>query len=164
MGSCGMLRLRITIRMGFFVVSPTNQFVTEEEYAERCVKRTKAVVSYSRSDEFYGEILIGSLSAIPRWRYARVLEVKGRDPGCARTQEALQALLESTKEVISGENALCEFLIPGKSDALARLALYSSMMRTAFYISEKNEVVSSSITFLKLVSNCLRMSHTLYNH
>ena len=112
------------------------------------------MVTYSKSDEFYEEIPIGSLSATTRWRYARALEVKDRAPGSARTQEERQALLESTKEAIGGENAICEFLINRDgSDAITGLALYSSLMRAALYISEKNDDVSSLVTFWVLVTN-----------
>ena len=111
---------------------------TEEQYADRCAKRTRAAALFSKSDEFYEDILVGALSAIPRWRYARAIEVKGREPGCARTEDSLQALLGSKKEIIGGRNALCEYLIRrGWADAIVRLSLYSSLMRASLCISEK---------------------------
>ena len=67
-----------------------------------------------------------------------MLEVKDREPGCDRAEEAPQALLGTPKEVIGGGNVLCEFLINRDvSDAIVRIALYSSLMRAALYISEK---------------------------
>ena len=57
---------------------------------------------FPKSEEFYDDIPIGARYAIHRWRYARVLEVKGRKPGRAKTEDALQAILESSREIISG--------------------------------------------------------------
>ena len=117
--------------------------MAEEEYKLRCAKRTRAAVQFSRSEDFYGDILIGSLSSIHRWRYASTLEAKDRRTSCARTSDALQALLRSTKEIVGGKNVLCEFLINRDSpNAVFRLTLYSSLMRAELYISEKNDKVS----------------------
>ena len=85
--------------------------MTEEEYAERRAKRARAAVLFSKSDEFYEYILVGALSAIPRWRYARALEVKDREPGCAGTEDALQALLESTNGIIGGRMSYAGILL-----------------------------------------------------
>ena len=112
--------------------------MSEEEYAERRAKRARAVVSYSGTEDFFEDILIASLSAIPRWRYARTLESIGRDQGSARTADSLRALLVSTREIIEGENSLCDHLINEcGSQWVLRMCLYSSLMRTALYISEK---------------------------
>ena len=122
---------------------PLHQLVvTEEEYAQRRAKRTRAAAQFARSEDSHDDIIVGSLSSIPRWRYASALDAKARNPGCARTEEALQELLESTKEIIGGKTFLCEYLINrDASDAVFRLAFYSSLMRAALYISEKNDKV-----------------------
>ena len=76
----------------------------EEEYLDRCAKRTSAVLTFSRSEEFYEGILIGPLSSIPRWKYDRVIEAAGREDGFPRTDDALNALLGISRGVISGRN------------------------------------------------------------
>ena len=62
------------------------------------------VLNFSRSEEFYENILIGPLSSIPRWCYARKLESLNRAPETPRTTEALGALLGGKRGVIHGEN------------------------------------------------------------
>lgn len=123
--------------------------MAEDEYKMRCAKRTRAVVQFSRSEDFFEGILIGSLSSIPRWRYAATLEAKGRKASCARTSDALQALLRSTRVILSGKNVLCEFLINrDSSHEVFRLALYSSLMRASLYMSEKNDKVPFYVKYL----------------
>ena len=110
---------------------------------ERCTNRTRAVLEFCRSDEFYEHILLGSLSSIPRWRYAAALDAVDREPGAARTEESLMDLLDSTREIISGKNYLVEHLVCNdKNPTRIRLALYASLMRSAVYLSEKNKVIA----------------------
>ena len=80
--------------------------VGEVSYLERCAKRTRAVLDFSRSDEFYEHILLGSLSSIPRWRCDAALDAVDREPGAARSDEALMDLLDSTRGIVSAENCL----------------------------------------------------------
>ena len=70
----------------------------DEEYKGRCTKRTQSVLTFPRSEEFYESILIGSLSSIPRWEYARSVEEKECKDAFKRTDKALGALLESSRE------------------------------------------------------------------
>ena len=115
----------------------------EEEYLNRCTKRTKDVLNFSRSEGFRENILTGSLSSIPRWCYARKLEALIRDPKTPRATEALGALLESTRGIIRGENyTVNHFIGRDCNRGRLRLCLYTSLMRTALYLSEKNVTVS----------------------
>ena len=115
------------------------EILGEAAYLERCAKRTRAVLDFSTSDEFYEHILLGSLSSIPRWRYAASLDAVDREPGTARSDKALMDLLDSTREIICGKNFLVEHLVSmDKNPLRIRLTLYTSLMRTALYLSEKN--------------------------
>ena len=111
----------------------------EIEYLDRCTKRTRSVVNFSKSEEFYENILIGSLSSIPRWRYARALADRKAGQGEPRTTNALSALFESTKTILKGENYTVEHFVNREANQnLIRLSIYASIMRTAVYLSEKN--------------------------
>ena len=111
-----------------------------EEYLERCTQRTRSVVTFSRSEDFYENILIGSLSSIPRWKYARKLEEINHVEGKSRTAEASAVILESTRSIIKGENFTVEHFINREPNQnKIRLSLYAALLRTALYLSEKND-------------------------
>ena len=111
----------------------------EVEYLDRCTKRTRSVVNFSRGEEFFESIPIGPLSSIPRWKYARKLSERGAEPGASRTIDALSTLLESTRTIAKGENYTVEhFVNREENQDRIRLSIYASMMRTALYLSEKN--------------------------
>lgn len=86
---------------------------------------------------------MGSLSSIPRWRYADVLEALGRETGTPRSEEALMALLDSARGIIIGKNFLVEKMVNNdKSSGAIRICLYAALMRTAIYLSEKDKRVT----------------------
>ena len=103
------------------------------------------MLKFPRSEEFMGNILMGSLSSIPSWAYARKLEALNRDPKTPRTTDALGALLESTMGIIRGGNFTANHFIDRECGRTRlRLCLYTSLMRTALYLSEKNVMVSQA--------------------
>ena len=74
----------------------------EVSYFERCANHARAVLDFSRSDDFYEHILMGPLSSIPGRRYSAALEAMGREPGAARSGDALMALLDGARGIIRG--------------------------------------------------------------
>ena len=60
-------------------------------------------MTYSRSEAFTEELLIGSLSSIPRWRFARKLEGLGEEPITRRVPDAMESFIRSSSEIITGE-------------------------------------------------------------
>ena len=112
-----------------------------EEYKIRCTKRTQSVLEFSRSEKFHEDILIGSLSSIPRWVYARVIEGEEREDSYKRANRALEEFLESSREIINGQNQVVEHFLGGiEGEGDMRLSLYSALMRTALYLNEKNDL------------------------
>ena len=80
--------------------------VGDAPYLGRCAERTRAFLDFARSDEFYAHILIGSLSSIPRWRYASVLEEVDRAHGPTKSEEAPISPHGGTRGAIIGEISL----------------------------------------------------------
>ena len=86
------------------------------------------------------DVLIGSLSAIPRWRFARALCSEDIDATDNRSTQALSAFYESTSEILDSKNIVVEHLVNRETDAgLVRLMLYGALMRCYLYLAEKNE-------------------------
>ena len=111
-----------------------------EEYKLRCTKRTQSVLAFTRGEKFHEDILIVSLSSIPRWVYARVIEEKESEDSSQRCNRALRAFLESSREILKGKNQVVEhFLKQEDNEGGIRLSLYAALMRTALYLNEKNE-------------------------
>ena len=102
------------------------------------------MLAFSRSEQFHEDILIGSLSSIPRWTYARTIEERECECSFQRTNKALEALLESSRKIITGRNPVFEHF-PNREDNGERIRLslslyiYYALMRTALYLNEKNE-------------------------
>ena len=125
------------------------------EYLDRCAKRTRSVVQFAGSEEFYESILVGPLSSIPRWKYARALEAKDIKEGVSRTAEASAALVESTSDIIRGGNCVVQhFIDREEKQDLLRLSLYAALMRTALYLSEKNDTLPTVRVILHVFLFC----------
>ena len=111
----------------------------EAEYLDRCTKRTRSVVNFSKSEELYESILTGFLSSIPRGSYARALDETNIRDGRSRTAESSAALLESTREIIKWNSFTVEYFVNmGANQDKIRLSLYAALIRTSLYLSEKN--------------------------
>ena len=114
--------------------------MNEEKYAERCSQRIQSVVEYVKGDAFYIHVCVGALSAIPRWRFARVLEVRSDEGITPRLGNALQDFYKSTSEITCGSNALTEHIVNRDPSAgTLRLLLNASLMRAYLYLVEKND-------------------------
>ena len=110
----------------------------EEEYLDRCAKRTSAVLTFSRSEEFYEGILIGPLSSIPRWKYDRVIEAVGREGGFPRAADSLNALLESSRVIITGRNStLGHFFNRGGVEGNYALFVFDAHATSALNVGEE---------------------------
>lgn len=94
---------------------------------------------YSRSQGFTEELLVGSLSSIPRWRFARKLEGCGDEANVRRVPEAMDAFRESTVKILSGSNTIAEFLV-NREDCAPRikLKLYAALTRSLLYMERKD--------------------------
>ena len=108
------------------------------------------MLDFVKTDVFPLEVSVGALSAVPRWRFARVLEAKGEDSSSPRLHDALLAMYKSTCEIGRGCNVLKEHISNKETDAGAyRLSLYGAIMRSYLYMAEKN----SSLLWVRLIWN-----------
>ena len=86
------------------------------------------------------DVLIGSLSAIPRWSFARALCSEDIDATAHRSTQALSAFYQSASEILDSKNIVVEHLVNRETDAgVVRLMLYGALMRGYLYLAEKNE-------------------------
>ena len=96
-------------------------------------------MTYSRSESLTEELLVGSLSSIPRWRFARKLEGRGEEPITRRVPDAMDAFLRSSSEIITGLNTVVEFLINRETSApRIKLKLYAALTRSILYLEKKD--------------------------
>ena len=92
------------------------------------------------------DLLVGSLSSIPRWRFARKLEGRGDEPNDKRVPDAMEALSKSTKDVLDGSNVVVEFLINREPCAeRIRLKLYAALTRSMLYMEKKDFVICEGL-------------------
>ena len=111
-----------------------------QKYASKCIARMKSVLEYVRSPKFFTDISIGALSAIPRWKFARVLEGKNEDGFYPRLSKALDAFYRETCDISQGNNALVEQVVTRDPSAgTLRLTLFGALMRAYLYLAEKAE-------------------------
>ena len=111
----------------------------ERKYAAKCSKRMQSVLTYVKGPEFFTDVCVGALSAIPRWHFARVLEVKGAAGTSPRLGNALVAYYESTCQITRGRNELVEHLVNREPDVgEIKLCLFGSLMRSYLYLADKN--------------------------
>ena len=100
----------------------------------------QAVLTYVKGPKFFTDVCIGALSAIPRWHFARALEVKGGEGVTPRLGNALVTYYESTCEISRGRNELVEHIVSREpSEGELRLALFGSLMRSYLYLADKND-------------------------
>ena len=98
------------------------------------------MLEFAKTEEFFTNISVGSLSAIPRWRFARVLEVKAGDSHSPRLGNALGAFYLSTCEIAQGKNLLVEHIINRETHhGVLRMVLFGSIMRAYLYLAEKSD-------------------------
>ena len=96
----------------------------------------------SRANTLYVELVVGALSSIPRWHFARALGVRECDSYSPRLGNALDKFYTSTREVVEGRNILVEHLVNRERESgVIRLTLYASLMRSYLYLSDKNDPV-----------------------
>ena len=83
---------------------------------------------------------VGALSAIPRWHFARALDVKGEEGISPRLGNAIEAYYQSTLEILRGRNELVEHLVGREPESgEIRLSLFGSLMRPYLYLAERND-------------------------
>ena len=112
----------------------------EQKYASRCSKRMESVLSYVKEAKFFNDVCAGALSAIPRWKFARVLEAKGSDGISPRLGKAISAFFKSTRTIICGENVLVEHIINREPSAdTLRMSLFGALMRSYLYLADKHD-------------------------
>ena len=111
----------------------------ELRYAAKCSKRTQSVLAFVKEPEFSTGVCVGALSAVPRRRFARALEVKGEAATSPRLGNALAAFYHPTCEISRGRNQLAEHLVNREPTAgEIRLALRGSLIRSYLYLADKN--------------------------
>ena len=97
-----------------------------------------SVLEYVKDSKFFMDVVIGALSAIPRWKFARVLEAKAEDTYSPRLGNAMRAFYSSTCEILQGKNVLVEHILNREPECgVIRMALYGAIMRSYFYLAEK---------------------------
>ena len=115
--------------------------------------------------QFYESILIGSLSSIPRWRSSLALSDSTAEAGAPRATEALVALLESTRGIVSGDNYTVENFVNVEADQGGiRLSIYAETMRTALYLSEKNGLAIQDATILHPYNRGMAKLNVRFRH
>ena len=82
------------------------QTVDDRKYAAKCSNRMSSVSEYVDGAKFFTDVAAGSLSSIPRWRFAWVLEAQAEEAHSPRTGNALRAFLLPTCEISQGKNLL----------------------------------------------------------
>ena len=88
----------------------------------------------------YVELIVGALSSIPRWRFARAIGVRECDTYTPRLGNALDTFYTSTCEVVEGRNLLAEHLVNRERESGAiRLTLYAALVRAYLYLADKND-------------------------
>ena len=103
--------------------------------------RMQSVLGYVRSSKFFVDICVGALSAIPRWRFARVLDAKTKHAFSPRLGNALGAFYSATCDISQGKNALTEHIVNrDPCDGELRMTLFGSIMRSYLYVDEKCEL------------------------
>ena len=96
----------------------------------------RSALAYTKNDALYSDACVGSLSAIPRWRFARVLESRGEEGATPRLDNALSAFYDSTSKMTWGSNVLTEHILnKDPSAANLRMLLYGSLMRAYLYLA-----------------------------
>ena len=86
-----------------------------------------------------GDLLVGALSSIPRWRFARKLEGRGEEPNTRRVPDSMEALSSSTTDILNGPNVVVEFLINREPGAeRIKLKLYAALTRSMLYMEQKD--------------------------
>ena len=99
----------------------------------------QSVLSYVKDPKFFIDVCVGALSCIPRWRFARVLEVKEGEGVTPRLGNALAAYYDSTSDIARGRNELVEHLVNREpEEGVLRLTLFGSLMRSYLYLADKN--------------------------
>ena len=100
----------------------------------------RTVIEYTQSEKFYSDVCIASLSSIPRWSFARVIEEREEKKGTSsRLGSALRAFYITMCKMVSGRDLLTEHLVNrGPSAGVLRLSLYAPLMRAYLYMAQKN--------------------------
>ena len=98
-----------------------------------------SVLEYVKDAKFFTEVSVGALSAIPRWKFARVLEARTKGAHSPRLGNALRAFFVATCEISQGKNLLVEHIINREPSCDSiRMALFGAIMRSYLYLAEKS--------------------------
>ena len=84
--------------------------------------------------EFFIDVCVGALSAIPRWRFSRALEVKVLEGAAPRLENALVSYYEPPCEISRGRNDLTEHIVNREPEAgEIMLVLFGSLLCALSY-------------------------------
>ena len=75
---------------------------TDPFHKERSRKRTKSDLECTRGREYCWGVLVGAISAIPRWMFARSLESRTFDEGASMDVKAKKSYFLARQEVVLG--------------------------------------------------------------
>ena len=82
-----------------------------EAHEEKSRVRMKSVLDFTQGRAYSWNVLIATISALPRWRFARPLEADERDGADTRLISAQKSYYISCQEIVLGMNHFAEFFI-----------------------------------------------------
>ena len=71
----------------------------------------KSVRDYASDREYEWEVIVATISAIPRWKFARSVEAIQGSPKCSRFSRAKGSYFLACQEIVLGMEACAEFFI-----------------------------------------------------
>ena len=82
-----------------------------EAHKEKCRVRMKSALEFTQGRSYSWNVLIATISALPRWRFARSLEADECDGCDSRLISARKSYYISCQEIVLGLNHFAEFFI-----------------------------------------------------
>ena len=119
---------------------------TDEEKEQKAHTRTQSTISFVRSLDCGHSLVVGAVTSIPRWSFARALESKHyvEEKPCGLTK-ACRDIDELTLNIVGGNDPLVEDLIAAEElPDILRMKCCRSLIISFLYVAEHERAYSST--------------------